>query len=136
MGNNDPFLYLGTKDAFQVFGDLNKENVIKGLKAVRKSLASYVEKKIESYPDKLILEGAFLDPQDLPKQSLLILIVTPDEQKHRYQYFTHREKIERHIKTFEAVRVIQEYLLEEAKNYPVKIVENKLYDGWDIGNLL
>jgi 2-phosphoglycerate kinase len=118
----DPFLYVGTKEAWQLFGEFNEENVIKGLKAVRKSMSTYVLKEIEQHPGTLILEAAFLDPEVLSSKGELILVVTEDEEKHRSQYYTHRTKDRYSEETFIAARIIQKYLIEEAKQYSVKII--------------
>ena len=120
----DPFVYVGTKEAFRKFGPLTEENVIKGLKAVRNSMASYVEKEIAKHPDTLILEAAFLDPLKINKFGKLILVVTSDEERHRKQYFEHRPQNENHIETFKAARMIQDYLQKEAKGFAITTVEN------------
>lgn len=44
--SKDPFLYIGTKQAWRLFGDLNKENVIKGLQSVRKSMQPYIDNEL------------------------------------------------------------------------------------------
>ncbi|MDB5254204.1 MAG: 2-phosphoglycerate kinase [Parcubacteria group bacterium] len=118
----DPFVYVGTKEAWQLFGECNEENVIKGLKAVRKSMNPYVLREIEKHPGNLILEAAFLDPEVLSKKGELILVVTPDEEKHRSQYYAHRTKDKYSEETFIAARIIQSYLIEEAKHYLVKVI--------------
>ena len=120
----DPFVYIGTKEAYRKFGDLTEENVIKGLKAVRKSMSPYVTQEIKNHTNDFIFEGSFLDPQELSDMGEMILIVTTDEQKHLKQYFQHREHDENNTETFKAVRIIQEYFLNEAKKYPVKVIEN------------
>lgn len=121
----DPFVYVGVKDAFRHFGILNDENVIKGLKAVRKSMSPYMSKEISQHKDSLILEGAFLDPGALNGLGKLILIITSDESKHRSQYFQHREQSDIQIENFKAVRIIQNYLIDKAKSYTVEILENR-----------
>lgn len=121
----DPFVYLGTSEAFCHFGSLNEENVTKGLKAVRHSMAPYVIKEIEKYNDNLIMEGAFLDPKLLNDIGTLILVITSDENKHCQQYFEHRDRNKNQLESFKAVRIIQNYFLQEAQNSPIKIIENK-----------
>ncbi|MBI4268668.1 AAA family ATPase [Candidatus Uhrbacteria bacterium] len=120
----DPFVYVGVKDAFRYFGSLNEENVIKGLKAARKSMSPYVSKEISQSKDSLILEGAFLDPEELSKYGRIILILASDEIKHRSQYFQQREETDMQIENFQAARMIQSYLINEAKSYAVEILEN------------
>ncbi|OGE79011.1 MAG: hypothetical protein A2751_00940 [Candidatus Doudnabacteria bacterium RIFCSPHIGHO2_01_FULL_46_14] len=120
----DPFLYVGTKEAFRRFGALTEENVVKGLKAVRESMSFYVDREISKFPDNLIMEAAFLDPQKLQKFGKLILIETPDKEKHSSQYFQHRERTYDRIEGFEASRIIQDYLIKESENFPVEIIEN------------
>lgn len=121
----DPFAYMGVSGAFRKFGDLTKENVIKGLRAVRENMVPYIEAEIEKYPDELILECAFLDPEQVANKGRVILLTKMDEVEHKKQFFAHREENEKSLEHFKASRIIQEYLIDEAKNYPVEIVENK-----------
>ncbi len=120
----DPFAYMGTSGAFRKFGDLTKENVIKGLKAVRKNMIPYIQEEIEKYPNELILECAFLDPEQVMNKGKIILLTKKDEESHRKQFFAHREENEKSLEHFNATRIIQNFLIEEAKNYNVEIVEN------------
>lgn len=120
----DPFVYLGTIEAYREFGELTKENVLSGLKAVRKSMAPYVLQETERHDENLIMEGAFLDPVELADKGRLMLIVTTDEPRHRTQYFQHRDENESNIEQFKATRIIQDFLIEEAKKYLVEIIEN------------
>jgi 2-phosphoglycerate kinase len=120
----DPFVYVGTKEAYRYFGDLNEENVIKGLKAARLSMSPYVMNEISKYTNNLILEGAFLDPEKLSNLGKLMLVVTLDESKHRDQYFHHREKNDKHIESFTAARIIQSYLIKEAGKFNAEVIEN------------
>ena len=120
----DPFAYMGITGAFRKFGDLTEENVIKGLKAVRKNMIPYIQEEIEKYPNELILECAFLDPEQVTSKGKIILLTKKDEESHRKQFFTHREENEKSLEHFKAARIIQDYLMEEAKKYNVEIVEN------------
>jgi|SRR3989338_2510968 len=120
----DPFVYVGTTEAFRKFGELSEDHAIKGLQAVRKSMAPYVSRKIFEYPDRLILEGAFLDPEKICEFGKLVLIITSDEQKHSSHYFEHREQNENNTKAFQAARIIQGYIFREASMYDVSIIEN------------
>lgn len=119
-----PFAYMGTSGAFRKFGDLTEENVIKGLKAVRENMVPYIQKEIEKYPNELIFECAFLDPEQVIGKGKVILLIKQDEESHRKQFFAHREENELGLEHFKASRIIQEFLIEEAKNYPVEVVEN------------
>jgi 2-phosphoglycerate kinase len=120
----DPFVYLGTSEAWRKFGPLTEENVIKGLWAVRKSMAPYVEREISKYSDDFILEAAFLDPYLVEIKGQLMLVVTSDAKEHERQYFEHRDRDENHKETFQAVRMIQDYLLKEVISYSVRVIEN------------
>lgn len=119
-----PFAYMGITGAFRKFGDLTEENVIKGLRAVRKNMIPYIKEELEKYPSKLILECAFLDPEQVVGKGKLILLTKKDLEGHRKQFFAHREANEKSIEHFKAARIIQNFLIEEAKNYNVEIVEN------------
>jgi 2-phosphoglycerate kinase len=120
----DPFAYMGTTGAFRKFGDLTEENVIQGLKAVRKNMVPYIQQEIEKYSNELILECAFLDPEQVIGKGKIILLTKQDEEAHRKQFFAHREENEKSLEHFKAARIIQDYLVEESKKYNVEIVEN------------
>ncbi len=120
----DPFAYMGVTGAFRKFGELTEENVIKGLKAVRTNMVPYIQEEIEKYPNELILECAFLDPQQLIGKGKIILLTKKDEEGHRKQFFTHSEENEKSLEHFKAARITQDFLINEAKNYPIKIIEN------------
>ncbi|OGN13076.1 MAG: hypothetical protein A3J47_01125 [Candidatus Yanofskybacteria bacterium RIFCSPHIGHO2_02_FULL_43_22] len=119
-----PFLFLGTSQAFSQFGELNTENVIKGLKAVRDALSGGVEKEIQNR-DEVVVEGAFLDPNLLKNRGRLILIITSKEEQHKDQFFKHRENNEPNMEQFKAARIIQVFLINEAADLNVEIMENK-----------
>jgi 2-phosphoglycerate kinase len=120
----DPFAYMGISGAFRKFGDLTEENVIKGLKAVRKNMVPYIQEEIEKYPNTLIFECAFLDPEQVIDKGKVLLLTKKDEKDHRKQFFAHREENEKSLEHFRAARIIQSFLVEEAKNYNIEIIEN------------
>lgn len=121
---DEPFVYVGTKEAWQLFGDMTKANVVKGLLAVRKAMEPYISDVIESKED-MIFEVAFLDPNLYMQNTKLVLMVTPDEAQHQKQFLEHRPKDPTILKSFEAVRMIQNFLIKEAQGLPVTIVHNK-----------
>jgi 2-phosphoglycerate kinase len=120
----DPFVYFGTTEAFRKFGPLTEGNVIKGLKAVRASMAPYVAGEVSKHLDSFIFEAAFLDPNELNNLGRSVLVVTSDEEKYRRQYFKHREQNNKNQETFRAARMLQAYLLEEARGLEIMVVEN------------
>lgn len=120
----EPFAYMGISGAFRKFGDLTEENVIKGLKAVRNNMFNYINDEIEKYPNELIFECAFLDPWQVVGRGKIILLIKTDEESHKKQFFAHREENEKSLEHFRASRIIQNYLIEEAKSIPVEIIEN------------
>lgn len=119
-----PFLFFGTCQAYQCFGKLNEENVIKGLKAVRQALSARVNEEIKNH-DGIILEGAFLDPNLLKDDGKLILIITSDEEQHEDQFFQHREKNDVNMEEFKASRIIQNFLINEAEDLNIEVMENQ-----------
>lgn len=119
-----PFLFLGTCQAYRYFGELNDENVIKGLKAVRQALANILTEEVKKY-DEAVIEGAFLDPNLLKDNGKMILIVTTNEKQHKGQFFEHRDKNEANLEEFRATRIIQNFLTQEAKEIGIEILENK-----------
>jgi|SRR5665213_2308861 len=119
----DPFLYVGTKEAWKKFGDFNPDNVIKGLLAVRKSMLNYVNRELSTHKS-IIFEVSFLTPQIYSDEFPLILLVTHDESKHRKQFFSKRPESHITEQGFTAARIIQDYLIKEASDLNVYIVEN------------
>ena len=118
-----PFLFLGTCQAYRYFGESNEENIVKGLKSVRQALHDRVDKEIE-IRDDLMVEGAFLDPNLLIERGKIILVITSNEEQHRKQFFEHRDDNEDNRNEFRVARIIQEFLIKEAKNLPVEVIEN------------
>lgn len=122
--DKSPFLFLGTSQAFRYFGEPNTENVIRGLKSVREVLADAVNKEIQSR-ERVVVEGAFLDPNLLKNDGKLILVITSDEKQHRDQFFKNRENNEANLEEFKAARIVQDFLVKEAKDLGIEILENE-----------
>lgn len=119
-----PFLYSGTCGAYKQFGQLSQETAVKGLTSVRQAFDKFIQNEIKR-KDQFVLEGAFLNPLSFKDKGILILIVTTDEKKHQKQYFQHREKLlDITHSEFRAARIIQEFLIKEAKGLGIKIIEN------------
>ncbi len=124
----DPFLYIGTKQAWRNFGELSPKNSIKGLLAVRKSLQPYVERELADLQG-VIFEASFLDPAKFRSMELY-LVVTHDENKHRKQFFKERKYFHPQYGSkeleegFKACRFIQAYLVEEAQKLKIRIIIN------------
>lgn len=119
-----PFQNLSTCLAYEKFGALTLENVIKGLLLVRGTYQKVVEEEILK-SSNFIMEGAFLDPNSLTKFGKPILLITSDENKHQSQFLKHREKLLDFKKDeFRAARMIQKYLITEAKKLGIEIIEN------------
>ncbi len=119
-----PFLYLGTCLAYKQFGDLNKENAIRGLLAVRQALSAAVDAEIRK-SDDVIIEGAFLDPRLITQFGRVILLTTTDAQKHKKQFLSHPERLFDFAgREFKSARIVQEYLIEEAKKLGIEVVDN------------
>ena len=119
-----PFLYLGTCSAFNEFGRLDEENAIKGLLSVRNALKEEVSREVLN-KDNFILEGAFLDPKTLNEYGRTILLICNDEKLHKKYFYRHREKLlDFKGEEFKAARIIQEYLIKEALELSVEIIDN------------
>lgn len=115
---------LSTCLAYTEFGDFSPENVIKGLLLVRDTYREVVEQEIIKYTD-VIMEGAFLDPNSLLGFSKPILLICSDEAKHKSQYLKHREKLlDFQGNEFRAARIIQKYLVSEAINLNIEVVDS------------
>lgn len=91
---------------------------------VRQSLSDSVTQAVKDY-DSLILEGAFLDPNVLKQYGKLILLTTRDDKRHKRQFLSHREKLlDFQGNEFKAARIVQEYLITEAKSLEVEIIDS------------
>ena len=121
-----PFAYMGVSGAFRKFGDLTQENVTNGLRAVRKHMDPYIQREVEKYPNELIIECAFLDPEPFVGIGRIILLTKRDEEAHRRQFFADREENESGLEHFRAARIIQDFLIEEAVRHSFEIIENNL----------
>ena len=119
-----PFLYLGTCQAYKKFGELNQENAVNGLLAVRKALSGAITEEVKNW-HSLILEAAFLDPSILQEIGKVILVITSDEKRHKKQFLHHRERLfDIGGNEFRAARIVQKYLVEEATGLNVQIIDN------------
>lgn len=119
-----PFLFLPTTEAYQAIGKRTKENVITGLLNVRNALHPTIAKQLEKYRRGFVLEAAFLDPKKLMKKGDHILLVAPPLREHRKQFFVHRKNDAFHRAQFRNARVIQQYLISEARELGIPITRN------------
>ncbi len=108
----DPFVYLETTEAYKKFGELNRENVIKGLLAVRKTMWRYIEKRAKGF-EPLIIEAAFIDPFKARDYGDVRLVVEMDDKKYEEQFFNHRERTKEMEEGFIAAKWIRDYMVEE-----------------------
>lgn len=120
----NPFVYLGTSEAYSEFGNNSRANIIKGLKSVRKAMFKYVLEKLNSLENSYIAEGAFIDPNNLVEKTKGILVVQLDEQQHFEQFFKHRDKSQHNIASFQIVLEIQDFLIKEAESLDVSVIES------------
>jgi len=119
----EPFLYVGAKEAWCKFGAFSEQNVIKGLMAARGAAKVFLDNELSLYGRNLILEGSMLDLH-YSKLGKSFLIVTKGEDKHRRQFFKDRAKTLENEQSFQASRIIQEQLIKEANNHNIEIVSN------------
>lgn len=117
--DKDPFVYLGTCQAWQAFGRKNIDNAKSGLNAVRQSVIKYIRELYTQ--NEGVFEGAFIDPFDTQKLGQTILIIVQSELVHRSQFFKDREVTQSTLDEFEIARMLQEYLKREALNLGVRI---------------
>jgi len=122
----NPFIFLGTCQAYQCFGKQTQENVVKGLQAVRATFSEIINEKIDEYKEGFIMEGAILDPQELSKvkNATIICLITKSGIQHKNQFFKHRTKNSEAMDEFVGARMIQEFLVEEANEYNIFILKN------------
>ncbi|GHJ45895.1 hypothetical protein Cs7R123_32370 [Catellatospora sp. TT07R-123] len=119
----DPFLHLGTKEAWTRFGQLTEENVARGLLAVRTSMKPFLDNELALYGDDLIVEASFLDPAYSWSGSAF-LVVSADAAQHRSRFFRERECDAQGLTDFIAARLLQRHLIDEVRNLPISAVAN------------
>lgn len=117
--DKDPFIYLGTCQAWQAFGGKNIDKTKLGLNAVRQSVLKYIKDLYTQ--NEGVFEGAFIDPFDTQKLGQTILIIVQSELVHRSQFFKDREVTQSTIDEFDVARMLQEHLKREALNLGVRI---------------
>ena len=117
--------FPGTKSAWRKYGSLTKKNVVSGLDYVREYMSADVS-IIFSKADRTIFEAVFIDPDQYYDKTNVFLIVTLDEDEHREHFFepVYRKETDETKENFLAVRMIQDYLIEEAKSLNVKVIHN------------
>lgn len=115
--------YPATKFVWRKYGSLTKENTVKGLLYVRDYMRKDVDRVLVEY-DKVILEAVFIDPAPYRNKAKVFLLVCLDEDVHKKQFFETRKETEESKQNFAAVRMIQEYLIEEAQKLDVKVIRN------------
>lgn len=121
----DPFLFLGTTEAWRQFGELSHHTAVEGLMAVRDGLAPYVAAEIEHQLEPFVLEAAFLRPRDVQRVGPVLLVVTEDEQIHESHFFEHRVRDQPALEAFRAARMLQDYLTREAGQAGVGLLSNR-----------
>lgn len=115
--------YPATKFVWRKYGSLTKKNVVKGLFYVRDYMRSEVD-RVLSENEKVILEAVFIDPAPYRDKANVFLLVCLDEATHRKQFFEQRKETDESKENFAAIRMMQEFLLEEAKELNVKVIRN------------
>lgn len=121
---NNPYYFLPTTEAYKAIGSRTKKNVINGMLNVRSALSKFIEQKISSYRNGVVVEAAFLDPKSLSSSGVVLLLVTPSESLHRSHFLVHRTSESFENGQFENARLIQDFLISEAKVLNVPILEN------------
>jgi len=111
----DPFVYLGTTEAYKEFGELNRENVIKGLLAVRSAMWPFIERRAKGF-ESLIIEAAFIDPFKAREYGDVRLVVEMDDKKYEGQFFKNRERTKETLDSFIAAKWIRDYMVGEKTN--------------------
>lgn len=118
-----PFYFLSTTESYQAIGKRTEENIIAGLLGVRKALAPTVVNELKKQKRGFALEAAFLDPSRLLKFGNLLLLA-PSIKDHRKQFFIHRKNDAFHKAQFQNARIIQKYLIVEARRLGIPISRN------------
>jgi 2-phosphoglycerate kinase len=121
---SNPYYFLHTTEAYKALGARTPENVIQGLLNVRKAFEYLVQKEVLMLKNSGVVEGAFLDPNKLKDNGIVILLTIPSSTKHKKQFLVHRTKESLINGQFENARLFQEYLISEAKKLNLPILVN------------
>jgi 2-phosphoglycerate kinase len=119
---SSPFISIGPKYAWRRFGAMTPANIIKGLEAVRASARSAIEAELQTY-ENVIMEGVFLGPAYASHGKMILMIVV-DASRHRDRYFRKRAHTKEDEEGFAASRLLQDYLITEARQLGIEIIEN------------
>lgn len=120
----NPYYFLHTTEAYKALGKRTPKNIIQGMLNVRKAFENLIIKKILLFKNGGVIEGAIFDPKNFINKGQVFLITIPSELKHRKQFLVHRTKESFANGQFENARIIQEYLIEEAKKLDIPILKN------------
>jgi len=116
----EPFLYEYTTEAWKKFGPLNYKNVVKGLVGIRQAFKPFIEQELAKYSGNVIAEAVFVEPSESA-----VLITNSDEELHYNNFFVHRKRNKDADLQFQAARLMQDFLIQEAKEKSLTIVENR-----------
>ncbi len=117
--SQEPFLYEYTTEAWRRFGSLNYENVVRGLTHIRDAFEPFIWDYLNGYRENAIAEAVFVKPQ-----ASSILIVNTNEDLHYSNFFVHRKHGEDADLQFKAARLMQDFLILEANEKGISVVQN------------
>ncbi len=132
----NPFVFLGTTEAYKAFGEPSENNIIKGLIKVREVLFPYIKYYLSNYAENYIAEAAFVSPQYALEKGIPILLVESNLTTHRKQFFANRNNTKEMEISFSVSRIIQKYLKKEAESLNIKIYESDSNPAIEIHRLL
>jgi 2-phosphoglycerate kinase len=115
----EPFLYEYTTEAWKKFGPLNYENVVRGLIGIRQAFKPFIEQELAKYSRNVIAEAVFVDPS-----GSAILITSSDEDLHYNNFFVHRQRNNDADLQFQAARLMQDFLIQEARERGLMTIDN------------
>ena len=120
----NPYYFLHTTEAYKALGKRTPKNIIQGLLNVRKAFEDLIFEKILLFKNGGVIEGAIFDPKKFINIGQIFLLTIPSDRKHRKQFLVHRTKESFMNGQFENARIIQEYLITEAKKFGIPILKN------------
>ena len=91
---------------------------------MRKAFEDLIFEKILLFKNGGVIEGAIFDPKKFINIGQIFLLTIPSDRKHRKQFLVHRTKESFMNGQFENARIIQEYLITEAKKFGIPILKN------------
>ena len=133
----DAAIFKSSHNAWELIGEKNKRNILKGYKKHTDSVipgVTWVLNRTSNRKKDMIIEGVHLLPSQLKKflgkdNIYFFTIIAKTEKEHKNKFYLraeqlHGSSIERFFKHFDQIRLIQDYIIEDSKKYNIPVFDN------------